>query len=135
MLKLTQDEVVEGIKLYLNNLGINTYAKDVTASFTPGRKGNPLTVEVNITQKALPMTDFSGQALITSTVTLDKSAESVTAKVIEQAKAEIQQELALEEPAGAAQDSASDESEIESTGSVLDEVMAGVEQQESTLFN
>lgn len=127
MLKLTQDEVVEGIKLYLNNLGINTYSKDVSAVFTPGRKGNPLTVEVNITPKVYPATVFGAVE--------ETQATTITQNIIEQAKAEIQQELALEETSAVTQVSSDGELEVHSSGSVLDEVISGVDQQGTALFN
>lgn len=58
-INLKQNEIVDALKQYINQQGINLAGKQVEVSFTAGRKEGGLCAEINIEDHDIP--GFSGE--------------------------------------------------------------------------
>tara|TARA_B110000259_G_scaffold187361_1_gene241304 strand:+ start:2676 stop:3005 length:330 start_codon:yes stop_codon:yes gene_type:complete len=57
-IQLKQTEIITALKQFITSQGIDLWNKEVTVTFTAGRKESGISAEIDIEENALP--DFSG---------------------------------------------------------------------------
>lgn len=75
-INLKQNEIVDALKQYVNQQGINLAGKQVEVSFTAGRKEGGLCAEINIEDHDIP--GFSGEQATLALVQAPTSTASET---------------------------------------------------------
>ena len=107
-IQLSQSNIIEGIKMYLQSQGIKLHGRDLQVLFTAGRKQSGLTADVDIEDNSeigSPITDvpYKGDDVIpysedTKTHSLEKpytvQAEPIAVDEIKEEEAEPVQEKA-----------------------------------------
>lgn len=56
-LHLKKDEIIQGVLLYVQSMGIRTQGKEINISFTNGRGDNGIRAELNITEGKFVLSD------------------------------------------------------------------------------
>lgn len=142
-IQLGQEEIITGIKMYLTSVGVNSYGKEVKVDFTSTRKpgAGGLIADVDIT--FVPATVIPG-GLITREYapefrshTLGESAidpHNRTQNLLAVAGAGIDASIAVDlaktaDTTAVVAISEDGDLEVHSSGSILDEVLAGVDEQ------
>jgi len=57
-IQLKQTEIIAALKQFITSQGIDLWGKEVTVTFTAGRKESGISAEIDIEENALP--DFAG---------------------------------------------------------------------------
>ena len=139
-IQLTEKEIVVGLQLYLNSVGINTNGQEVKVDFTstrkPGSGGLVADVDINfipvVTAAYAPQ--FRNSNLGESTVAL----YSQTDTLLGNADAVVEASTGILRGVGSSQTvdtavvyavSEDDDLLAQSSGSILDEVLAGVDEE------
>lgn len=134
-IQLTEKEIVVGLQLYLNSVGINTNGQEVKVEFTstrkPGSGGLVADVDINfipvVTAAYAPQ--FRNSNLGESTLALHSQTDTLLAGA--GVGASIAADLAeTADTTAVAVVSEDGDLEVHSSGSILDEVLAGVDQEE-----
>lgn len=118
-IQLGQEEIITGIKMYLTSVGVNSYGKEVKVDFTSTRKpgAGGLIADVDIT--FVPATVIPG-GLITREYAPEFRGHDL-ASAPDTASSVLLQTSAVSVV------SSDGDLEVHSSGSILDEVLAGVD--------
>lgn len=91
-IQLKQNEIVAALKQYIANQGINLAGKDVTISFTAGRKEAGITADLVIEDAGIPgfdgADDEAAKPSLTVVTPIVKAVEETSAAVEEPVKEE-----------------------------------------------